>query len=384
MANNIPLVITVSADGSIQAAANINNVAASAKKTADMADMMGKRLAAVFSVGAITAAAKSALQYAGSLQDMADQFGITASEAEGFIRQIRNVGGSSEKATSILQKLQAQQEKIGDTRSLGQYIDSIRESYAATGDFGEILEIVGSKNAAVFAAALREMDGGLEQFNDNVINRTSALVDYYTEQWEQMKDASSLGWSAAIVDAGTFFSATATGWGKLMQTMSFKDMAGGFAGVYAEQQKIIDQLEARRIESEKAVSEARKKEEEKRLYDYWQKSMLRNLPQEGSTFFMGPTSPFNEARGYSTKWAMDPRYTGPFQPTNKREGDYQLAPVMTAISSAAITALQKYKEGGSNSVEKQNLIENKRQTRYAKETAENTKRAPVTIQEISY
>lgn len=357
MAQNIPLTIKVSADGTIEAAANIDAVAKSAQHVGSVADSVAKKMAGMLSVGAFVAFGRASLNYVANLQDMADQFGVTASEAEGFIRQVRNVGGSAEKASSILAKLQAYQQQIGDTQSLSAFIDSIRESYERTGDFGRILEIVGTKNAAVFRAALAGMDGGLASFNDKQKNTTAALADYYGEAFQQVGDDTKSFFARGVVNAATYFKALkngAAGWIKSSVDTSkngFDAMGAGFkafAKTYADEQRMIDKIQQDSIDTSALMAKSRQ-------YNFTSKD------------FVGPISPYT---------FKDSAFVGPMQPKSATatmtapidKYEYQLAPFLSAISSQAIAAFQKYKAGGTTgSVEKQALDEARKQTRLQKE-----------------
>ena len=150
-------------------------------------------IAGAFSVGAIVGLGRAAMSAAGQLQDMSDQFGITSSEALGFIRAVRESGGSAEKATVILQRLQAQQEKIGDTRPISEYIEEMRQAYIQTGNLGKIIDVVGTKSASIFAATLKSMSGELATFNDEVQNLNNFKADRAQEKVEAGKDT-GLSW----------------------------------------------------------------------------------------------------------------------------------------------------------------------------------------------
>ena len=385
MANSIPLVITVSADGTIQAAANINNVANAAKKTGEVADFVKSKLAGAFAVGTIVAAGRAALSYSADLQDMADQFGVTASQAEGFIRQIRNVGGSSEKATGILQRLHAYQQKIGNTQSISDFIASVAESYQRTNDFGQILEIVGSKNAAVFRASIEQLSGGLSRFNDTTKNDTAALADFYSEQFAQMGDDAK-SWGAKTV---VNFALVAQAWKRGIAGFVSGEMEGPYKGLrkFADEFKsVFSDAVNTMVRPAKQISDsfATMREDIAEIERSAKASGLLTIGDlMAGNAFTGPERP----AAVNPYTYTNPAFVGPMQKpekSNRVGSDYQLAPLITALSSAAVVALQKYKEGGSNSIEKQSLIEQKNQTKWARETAENTRKPAVQLTEASF
>jgi hypothetical protein len=245
-------------------------------------------IAGAFSIGALTALGRASINYAAQFQDLADQFGISASEAEGFSRAIRNVGGSSEKATGILRMLQAYQEKIGDTRTLSQFVDSIQESYKATGDFGQILEIVGSKNAAVFSAALEGMNGGLQQFNNLAFNEFADGADRISEGLADISAQAQRTGAGLIYHIANGAKALASGLGALFS-------GGGMSGMmdyFEEQDKLYQERLTRRLRIFQATIKARAKVDLLELTDEEVRRLNEMGPNTSYTFrdsaFVGP------------------------------------------------------------------------------------------------
>lgn len=205
-------------------------------------------IAGAFSTGAVVAFGKSSIDAMARLQDFADQFALSASEARGFVRAISEVGGNAEKAEGILRKLQEAQVKLSDPRTLSQFIDSIKETYDRTNDLGQIIDLVGSKNASTFAAALREMSGGMQSFRDDTLDATAALSDFYQEQIGRAADD-------ARSKFATLIAATISGWRNVIAFAK-----GGFDGMMEEQyrqDRELQQFEKRRIDRQKAEADAR-------------------------------------------------------------------------------------------------------------------------------
>lgn len=138
-------------------------------------------IAGAFSVAAITAFAKSAVEYAGQFQDIADEIGISASEAQGFSQAISGAGGSTEKAIAILRSLRKVQEETFDTRTMDEFIASIRDNYKATGDYNQLVKLVGN-NAGVFSSVLKSLDGGMQSFSNSTTDASIALADFASEK----------------------------------------------------------------------------------------------------------------------------------------------------------------------------------------------------------
>lgn len=157
-------------------------------------------VAGAFSVGAMAGFTKHSLDLAGNLNDVADQFGMTASEVDGFTRAVQNAGGSSKTASTILNALKVYQEKIGDTRPLSEFITSINDAYVNTGDFGTLLELVGTKNTALFISAMKGATDGIASFNDEMKNETAKTADSISESYDQVTRDLSMSWAKAVVD----------------------------------------------------------------------------------------------------------------------------------------------------------------------------------------
>lgn len=138
-------------------------------------------IAGAFSVAAITAFAKSAVEYASQFQDIADEIGISASEAQGFSQAIAGAGGSTEKAIAILRSLRKVQEETFDTRTMDEFIASIRDNYKATGDYNQLVKLVGN-NAGVFSSVLKSLDGGMKSFSNSTTDASVALADFASEK----------------------------------------------------------------------------------------------------------------------------------------------------------------------------------------------------------
>lgn len=302
-------------------------------------------IAGAFSVGAVAAFGRASLDYAAQFQDMADQFGISASEAEGFTKAIRNVGGNAEKAVGILRMLQAQQEKTGDTRTLAQYIDSIQESYKATGDFGQILEVVGSKNAAVFSAALEGMNGGLRQFNDLAFNQFADGADRITEGLADIAAESKKAGAGLIYHIAQGTKALASGIGALMS-------GGGMSGMmdfFDEEDRQYQERLTRRLRIFQASIKARARVDVLELTD----DEKRRLGE------MGPNTPYT---------FRDSAFVGPMQ--QQRAADQAFSGIGRFDSLRSIGA----NIIGGKSVDQLRDIYRtlERQREYARQTAENT------------
>lgn len=147
-------------------------------------------MAGAFSIGAVGAFAKASLDYAAQFQDMADQFGISASSASAFSKALQNVGGSAEKASAIMSRLSEKQQS--SNMSMEQYIQSVMSAYEATGDYASIVDAVGAKNAPAFIAAMREMGFSLEEYKKTALGVVSdvdaAMADFYGEKMKGYYD----------------------------------------------------------------------------------------------------------------------------------------------------------------------------------------------------
>ncbi len=366
MANTAPVILQISVDGGAKATVELNNVAKSTERVGSVASAISGKLKNVFAAGAIAAFAKQSLGFAAGLKDVSDQFSISASEAMGFITQIQNVGGSSEKAVGILQRLQKIQEETNDPRSLSEFINSIRQSYEETGNFGQIIELVGTKNAPVFAAALREMSGGLEQFKNDATDATAATADAITESFDAILKRVYLFGAEFVVankeawgGAASFWATLFSGGGLDAALNNFdKNMAqtSDAAKRAAENIKSVNEAmaESRRAAMGAAVfsDELKRLESEQKLAEDWWKEKER----EARNLY---TIPDRLMGGRDKEDRADP-----FR--------YDLTETMGSQSSAAVVNFQKYQAAQQTSESKQLTVMSNIE-RYVKQTAENTR-----------
>jgi len=365
MASTVPVALEVGVKGAQASAQQLENVAKSASRIGTVAAGVTSRLGAMFAAGAVSAFARQSLGFTAGLKDISDQFSISASEAYGFAKQITDVGGSTQKAVSILGKLQQIQEETNDPRTLSEFIESIRQSYEETGNFGEIIELVGTKNAPVFAAALREMSGGLENFRNASVDAAAASSDAVLEEFQTMWDKalvigaqSSLGLIGGIKGAYRALftaegdTAAEAFWSPFVEmNKKAKDAADSI-------NKVNEALaESRRISGAKSFLEtelARLADETKAASDWW-----KQREQEAAKLYKIPDRLIEGGRT---------ERTDSFRFDN--------AEAMGSQSSAAVVNFQKF-QAAQQSTESKQLTVMSNIERYAKQTADNTRDADV-------
>ena len=64
---------------------------------------------------------------------------------------------------------------------MDEFIASIRDNYKATGDYNQLVKLVGN-NAGVFSSVLKSLDGGMQSFSNSTTDASIALADFASEK----------------------------------------------------------------------------------------------------------------------------------------------------------------------------------------------------------
>lgn len=197
-------------------------------------------IAGAFSAGALTSFVRSSMNYAAQFEDMSDQFGLTASQLSGLDQAFKAVGGSSQNLEASLRSLKTKATENGVT--MQEYVSSVIDAYRTTNDFSALVDEVGVRNAAKFAAAIRELSGDFKDLKGPVDSATAALSDFYGDMLARQTNVIKGITAKASADLFTFLEASGK-W--FMESLKYGGEIGpaneAFKKVYADQRAMFQE-----------------------------------------------------------------------------------------------------------------------------------------------
>lgn len=336
--------------GSVETGNQIDAVARKAKGLDTTWKTLGSKLAAGFSIAAITSFGKQSLDFAGQFQDMSDQFGLSAGKLSGLTQAFQNVGGNAQNVEGVLRKLQEGAAEAGV--SMEDYTAGVMKAYASTGDFSKLIEEVGIRNAAKFAAVIRETGGEFANLKGPVDSATAALADFYGDKAVAGIHKIRGFFAKGAVEAATFFEAYAKGGLAILKG----DFSGNaFVDVYKKQnEQIRENIRLQKQSSDAAIKAA--------------EDLKAEAGTEGDIFAaMSPVMPFLQmavAAGASvSKLKAGLTNIAGLESSGRR--DDRVSGAITAGSVEAAGLLARIRSGGTadQRVAVETLSETKQQTK---------------------